>query len=126
MSKIFVLGSAAIFFAFGLLFLLVPVEAFEWAVGQTLTSSSAITDLRAAYGGMSIAIGIMLVMMGMNPATIPMGLISVMVVMLAMAGGRVIGMFVDGGTNTLMVIYLVMEIAAAAFAFALLKTQKTP
>lgn len=126
MSKIFVLGGAAIFFAFGLLFLLVPVEAFEWAVDQTLTSSSAITDLRAAYGGMSVAIGIMLVMMGMNPATIPMGLISVMVVMLAMAGGRVIGMFVDGGTNTLMVIYLVMEIAAGAFAFALLKTQKTP
>lgn len=85
MSKLFVLGTAAVFFVYGLLFYVIPLEAFEFVVDGSVTSSSGVTDMRATYGGMSVGIGIILFMLGRNPQTVQLGLISVFVVMLGMA-----------------------------------------
>ena len=120
MSKIFVLGTAAIFLVYGLLFFVVPLEAFQFVVDGTVTSSSAITDLRATYGGMSVGVGIILTMLGMNQQTLKMGLIAVLVLMLGMAFGRLVGIILDGDTNNYMYIYLALEIAASCVSLVLL------
>lgn len=121
MSKIFVLGMAAIFLLYGLLFFVIPIETFQFVVDGTVTSSSGVTDLRATYGGMSVGVGVILYMLGMSPQMLKMGLVSVFVLMFGMAFGRSVGIIFDGNTNSYMYIYLVLEIAASFVSFVLIK-----
>ena len=115
------LGTAAIFLVYGLLFFVVPIEAFQFVVDGTATSSSAITDLRATYGGMSVGVGIILTILGMKQQTLKMGLIAVLVLMLGMAFGRSVGIIFDGDTNNYMYIYLALEIVASCVSLVLLR-----
>lgn len=124
MSKIFVLGTAAIFFVYGLLFFVIPVETFKFVVDGGVTSSSGITDMRASYGGMSVGIGVIMFLLAMNPQTIRMGLVSVFVVMFGMAFGRFLGILVDGDANSYMYIYLGLEVAASLVAFVLMRVSE--
>jgi hypothetical protein len=121
MSKIFVLGMAAIFLLYGLLFFVIPIETFQFVVDGTVTSSSGVTDLRATYGGMSVGVGVILYMLGMSPQMLKMGLVSVFVLMFGMAFGRSVGIVFDGNTNSYMYIYLVLEIAASFVSLVLIK-----
>ncbi|KEF33180.1 hypothetical protein D777_00188 [Marinobacter nitratireducens] len=124
MSKLFVLGAAAVFFVYGLLFYVIPLEAFEFVVDGSVTSSSGVTDMRATYGGMSVGIGIILFMLGRNPQTVQLGLVSVFVVMLGMAFGRSVGMTFDGNANHYMYLYLALELAVSFIALFLIKAGK--
>ena len=121
MSKLFVLGTALIFFVYGLLFFVIPVETFQFMVDGTVTSSPAITDLRATYGGMSFGISVILFILGMNKQTLRIGLVSVFVVMFGMALGRSIGIIFDGDTNGFMQLYLALEVAACLVSLVLVK-----
>lgn len=124
MSKIFVLGTAAIFFVYGLLFFVIPIETFQFVVDGTVTSSSAITDLRATYGGMSVGVGIILYLLGNKEQTLRTGLVAVFLLMSGMALGRSIGIVLDGDANAFMFIYLGLEIVASAVALLLLKLDR--
>jgi hypothetical protein len=121
MSKIFVLGMAAVFLLYGLLFFVIPIETFQFVVDGTVTSSSGVTDLRATYGGMSVGVGVILYMLGMSPQMLKMGLVSVFALMFGMAFGRSVGIIFDGNTNSYMYIYLVLEIAASFVSLVLIK-----
>ena len=121
MSRIFILGTAAIFFVYGLLFFVIPIETFQYVVDGTVTSSSAVIDLRATYGGMSVGVGITLYMLGINKQTQKIGLVAVLVLMLGMAFGRSIGVIYDGDANDYMYIYLALEVAASIVLLVLLK-----
>ncbi|GAA5317566.1 MAG: hypothetical protein AseanaTS_27710 [Candidatus Pelagadaptatus aseana] len=120
MSKLIVLGTAAIFVVYGLFFIALPVETLHLVVDGTVTSSSGITDVRATYGGMTIAVGIILFMLGRDPQTLRLGLMSVLLLMLGMATGRTLGMVVDGHPNLFMYIYLGLELTLILVSFLLL------
>ena len=121
MDKILVILTAAIFFVYGLIFVLFPIGMLQIIVQVSLNTSSGITDIRATYGGMSIAIGVILYLLATNESTLRVGLISVSILMLSMAFGRVIGMVLDGSPNLFMYIYLALELMASSFAIFLLK-----
>jgi hypothetical protein len=71
---------------------------------------------------MSIGVGVILYLLGKNPETLKTALICVCTLMLSMAGGRVVGIVLDGNPNILMFVYLALEILVSALAFLLLRT----
>ncbi len=103
------------------MFAIIPYD-FAYLITQSAPeSSSGLIDMRATYGGMSIAAGLILIVLVRNAKTIRAGLISVFLLMTCMAITRTIGIVVDGQPNEVMYIYLVAEIIAAALSVLLLK-----
>ena len=125
MSKVFVLATALIFFVYGLLFFAMPLETFGFVVDGSVTSSSAVIDLRATYGGMSAAVGVILLLLASNVKTLRVAVVSVFLLMFGMAFGRSLGIYLDGGANAYMYGYLILELAACAIALLLLKVDRS-
>jgi len=121
-----ILLTALVFAAYGVGFVLAPQSMLAWATGSGVNTPSAVIDLRATYGGLSLAVRLVLYCLGQREAWRPLGLRVVIALMLGMGGGRLVGMVVDGGANAVMYTYLVLEIVAAAFATWLLRRLKQP
>ncbi len=81
-------------------------------------TGSAMTDMRATYGGMSLAVGVMLLLLAQSD--VRLGLVSVLLLMVCMAAGRSYGLYVDAHANTVMYVYLLLEAVAAMLAVMLL------
>lgn len=121
LSRIVVLLTGLVFLAFGLACVVAPSEVLLTATGAALTHPVALIDLRATYGGMSIGVAVILFVLAANAASIRTGLIAVLALMLGMAGGRAIGMLIEPSSNSVMWLYLVLEIATASVATILLR-----
>ena len=121
-SKILINLTAVVFTVYGALFALFPATMFEFITDGGVTTSSALIDIRATYGGMSVAAGVILFMLSRKAETVRLGLISALVLMLGMATGRMIGMAVDQDANVIMTIYLALELLVVAASGYLLKT----
>jgi len=122
MGKLLVLLTAAIFCAYGFIFVFFPVEALLFVVEGSVSTSSGVIDIRATYGGMSVGIGIVLYLLATTHGTLRIGLISVCLLMLGMAAGRIIGMVLDGSPNMYMYIYLALELSVSSLAVLLLRS----
>jgi hypothetical protein len=125
-SKLVVNITAAIFTLYGLGFVFAPSQLSLLVTGAAPTTAAALTDMRATYGGMSIATGIVLFVLASKPQSIRLGLAAVLIVMLGMASGRGVGLIIDGSGNPIMYTYLALELGAAAAAgFLLNRNQKS-
>ena len=102
-----------------------PLETFGFVVDGSVTSSSAVIDLRATYGGMSAAVGVILLLLASNVNTLRVAVVSVFLLMFGMAFGRSLGIYLDGGANAYMYGYLILELAACAIALLLLKVDRS-
>ena len=109
--------TAVFFIIYGLLFAIFPVATSLFVTGSAPNTPSGLIDLRATYGGMSLAAGIIMLTLAQNPATLRLALNRVILVMMAMATTRTIGIFLDGQPNGLMYIYLAAELLVASSAF---------
>lgn len=118
-----VLLNAAVFGLYGLAFLVWPSAMAVWVTGVAPLSSSAMIDLRATYGGMSLAVGGVLYLLARSPQHHRLGLQAVLSLMLCMAGGRIIGMWVEGDANAMMGLYLGLELLMAVVAALALKSR---
>lgn len=123
-EKILIWFTAAIFLAYGFLFALYPSSFSNIVTGSMPATTSGLIDMRATYGGMSIAVGLLMFLLGANERTIKLGLLSVFVVLLGMAITRVFGIIVDGSPNKLMYIYLLAEVVPATIAIVLYRNTK--
>ena len=74
--------------------------------------------MRATYGGMSIAVGVLLLLLSRSDPR--PGLVGVLVAMLCMAVTRTWGILIDGAGNNFMYVYLVLELVVALTAGALI------
>ena len=119
MQRLLVRLTALIFVLYGVGFIVAPALLSQYVTGAVPTSASGLIDMRATYGGMSLAIGLLLLHLS-RQSTPRTGLLGVLLLMLGMAGGRVCGMLVDGAANPVMQVYLALEIIAALAAAALL------
>ncbi len=117
--------NAAVFALYGLCFLLAPVWMSQWLTGAAPGTPSGLIDMRATYGGMSLAFGLVLLLLASRQDLANIGLGAVLVMMLGMAGGRVLGMVLDGAANALMYGYLVLELGMAALAGLLILRART-
>lgn len=115
------IGTVGITFAgYGALFIVAPSQLSLLVTDASPTTAVALTDMRATYGGMSLAAGVLLFMLAAKPHTERLGLVAVLLLMLGMAGGRGVGMVLDGSATVVMWVYLALELAAAAVTSFLL------
>ncbi|MFK7733735.1 MAG: DUF4345 domain-containing protein [Pseudomonadales bacterium] len=119
MEKILVQLTAVFFLAYGLMFTLYPVFFSNLVTDNNPATTSGLIDMRATYGGMSIAVGFMMFVLARNSSTLKLGLLSVITVLLGMASSRLLGIIVDGSPNNLMFIYLIAEIVPSLIAIVL-------
>ena len=120
MEMIVVRLNAVVFLLYGIGFLILP-EALSLFVTDTAPRTvSGVVDMRATYGGMSVAVGVLLLVLASGYETVRKGLVGVLLLMLGMAGGRILGMVVDGAGNPVMGGYLVLELIMAVIALWLL------
>ena len=118
-EKIFVLFTAAFFFVYGVLFALFPSSLAENVTGSVPGTASGLIDMRATYGGMSIAMGVVMFLLANNQETLRLGLLTVIAALLGMAASRTLGLIVDGNPNKLMYVYLIAEVVLSIVAVLL-------
>lgn len=118
-SRFIVWGNALFFILYGLAFLLMPGQLADWITDATPGSASALMDMRATYGGMTIAVGVLFALLGTREATHAMALQAIALVLLLMATGRALGMAMDGAANIYMWLYLVGELLVGGVALVL-------
>ncbi|TJY58402.1 DUF4345 domain-containing protein [Sinimarinibacterium sp. CAU 1509] len=98
--------------AAGVLYCLLPVRLFALG-GEVLSVPSAVTDVRATYGGIQIALGILVLSyarssQGLKPAR------ALLVLVLGSVGSlRLLGAAVDGGEQSVNAVAAVVEILSA-------------
>lgn len=112
--------NAAVFSLYGVSFVLAPELMSQLVTGGVPATSSGVIDMRATYGGMSMAVGTALFLFGVRRELTSTGLFLVLAVMLGMAGGRLVGIFLDGAANQFMYGYLALEFSMAAVAGTLI------
>ena len=91
LARLMILLTALVFAAYGVGFIVAPLTMLEWATGAVVNTPSAIIDLRATYGGLSLAVGLVLYGLGRSQGGTPLGLRVVIELMLGMGGGRLVG-----------------------------------
>jgi len=122
-SKSLIVVTALIFLVYGALFVLFPIKLLDLVASGAVTSASGVIDMRATYGGMSVAVGFILLLLAKSAETIKVGLISIFLLMVCMATGRVVGICVDQNANFMMYVYLLLEVIIAVLSAFLLNTQ---
>ena len=110
MSRFVILATALVFFVYGLGFALVPQPMSVAVTGDFPRTESGLIDMRSTYGGLSIAIGVLLWGLSRTPGLQLLGLRAVALMMGAMAATRTIGIVVEGSPNPVMWAFLSAEI----------------
>lgn len=123
LARISLVVSGLLFGAFGAWFLLDPAGAAA-LVEIELKSATARTDFRAGYGGLNLALGLLLALSARQAGTVRAGLWLQLTVGLGYAAGRTLGIVLEGGTTSVMYTILAVEVAGAAVAALLLRTLK--
>lgn len=108
--------NAMIFIAYGLGFVLMPETLGQLLVGDAPDTTSAVIDMRATYGGMTIGLGIVFAFLAARAEFVSVGLKGVITVMVLMAGARLLGIMIDGQPNSVMILYLAAEVLMALVA----------
>lgn len=116
--------NAVFFFIYGLVFMFIPETMLYWVTESSLNTSSAMIDTRATYGGMSLAIGLLLYYFSIKEVYQQLGLVFVILIMGNMALGRGLGILIDKDANTLMWLYLIGELTTLFLSAWLLKKQR--
>lgn len=117
-ARLIVYLNAVVFALYGLVFIFVPELMASFVTDGSPSTASGVIDMRATYGGMSLAVGLLLFHFAGRTELVAVGLLLVVVTMLCMAVGRVVGIVLDGSANTLMFVYLALELVVAGLAMA--------
>ncbi len=105
--------SAIFFMVYGLLFTFLPSIMASAVTGSGPDTASSMIDFRSTYGGLQFGVGLILAVLANSDKTLPLGLLSVTIILGGMALARAWGIYVDGNPNIVMYVYLVMESGTA-------------
>jgi hypothetical protein len=108
--------TAGFFVVYGLAFVVAPEALGHAITGSAPGTPSAVIDMRATYGGMTVAVGLTLAWLGRSNSTRSVALYIIALVMLCMASSRLLGLIYDGSANAIMYAYLAVEIVVLALA----------
>jgi hypothetical protein len=112
--------NCCLFVGFGLGFVFAPEALAALITGAAPATPSAMTDMRATYGGMALGLAFIFGLCAKNEGSVRLGVQGVFAVMAALAVARVLGMLLDGTPNTFMFVLLLAEVVMAFLAlFAL-------
>jgi hypothetical protein len=89
--------NALLFVIFGLAFVFVPDQASPMFLGVPAPGGDLLVDMRATYGGLSLAVGVAMGYCAYRSELLKPGLILALLVTLGLLTGRVVGI-VDAGS----------------------------
>lgn len=105
------LGLNAILFAlYGLIFIFAPAYFSFLFTDAAPDTVSGLTDMRAAYGGVALGLGLLFAWQANRPARVRDGLRALACITAPLACARLYGIVIDGG-NGFMLAFLVAELA---------------
>ncbi|MEM8766086.1 MAG: DUF4345 domain-containing protein [Pseudomonadota bacterium] len=118
--KLLVYTVSAFYLLYGLVFAASPSGMFLLINDAELTTNTALVDVRATYGGLTLAVGIAIAYLGITNR-LSEALVVSAVMLFGMAIARAFGLFVDGPSNWLMYLYLALEIIGGGLALVLMR-----
>jgi hypothetical protein len=107
------------FLAFGVAFLVAPLQTFALA-GVDLAGPVAAAEVMAFYGGLEIALGSLLLACAWQPARRRDGLVLMAAVYAGIGLARLAGMLAHGADSSFLRVALGLELGLAALAIAAL------
>ncbi len=119
-APLFLGANLVVFFLFATAFLFAP-RYFAAQLDITLSSTSAIADLRAMYGGLSLGVGALFVLGLKNVAFRPAAIALATLTSAGLAVGRVITIGVDGMPGPLVLAFLGSEVISVALGVYLMQ-----
>ena len=102
--------TSVLFVAFGVGFAVAPQDLADLVTDGAPSVPSAVTDMRAAYGGVALGLGLFIGYCARRAETVRLGLMASTLVLVSLAAARLLGMIVDGSPNAFMVVFLGLEI----------------
>ena len=115
-AQLLVWSVGLVFVIYGLLFALAPTYMASVVTNAVPVTNTGLIDMRATYGGMSIAVGIILIALGVRYALWSQALLFSAITLVCMAAGRIIGMLIEGDAAFSMYVYFVLEVVGAFLA----------
>ena len=125
MAKALVSATGIFFILYGAVFTFFPSEIAILVTDAAPSTHSALIDMRATYGGMSIAVGVTILLLAFRSELMGQALLVTGIVLLAMAASRILGMIIDGTPNIFMYIYLAAELLFGVTAVLLRNTAQS-
>lgn len=122
LASIVVWLAGATFILYGCAFAIQPHDMAYLTTGLDPDTVSGLVDIRATYGGMTVAVGIIIIYLKQR-VSVQHSLLAVSLVLLCMAITRGMGFILDGQTNALMYLYFAAEILGAALAMWAAKSE---
>jgi hypothetical protein len=116
--------AAIVFDLFGLACFFLP-QQMVGLIGYQLTQPSAIGEVRATYGGLSIGIAIFLWLCA-NPTHARLGLRLMLLVVAGLMIGRIVGIAIDGPPNIAALALLTTEVGFTVASLLALRTASAP
>ena len=115
LQRFVILLAAAFFLLYGFAFSLLPGDMSLLVTGSKPQGASALVDLRATYGGMTISVGAALIYLH-SIRQIRACLIVIVLVLMSMAITRTFGLLAEGTGNSFMYLYLALELLGSVLA----------
>lgn len=96
LENIFLIATAIIFLPYGVICFLKPSMLSE-AAGVSAVSATGTTELRAMYGGLQGAIGVLAITAFFSPTLVNPFLVALITISAGLLLGRIAGLIMDGG-----------------------------
>jgi hypothetical protein len=109
-----ILGVAALFYPD-----FIREKAVGFAVHQAFTENFVNGEVRAVYGGLFLVVGVYTVMAAMDPYAQRARILLIGLLWLGLGGGRLFGVFADGGPGLRGWLYLVFELGVGGVLVAI-------
>jgi hypothetical protein len=119
-TRVFLALSTLLWLPYGIYCLLRP-ESLADAAGVAFHSPTGSTELRAMYGGLEAALGVLAGLALLRPRMVRPALIAIGFLTSGLAAARLAGVALDGGFSSYTAMALGIEIPSALIAFGLLR-----
>jgi hypothetical protein len=118
-TRIFLLLSALLWLPYGIYCALHPSVLAE-AAGVAFQSPTGSTELRAMYGGVQAALGVLAALGALRPSWVRPALVAIAFATTGLGSVRLFGTLVDGGLSSYTTMALGFEFTSAVVALVLL------
>jgi hypothetical protein len=120
-ARIFLGLSALLWLPYGI-YCFVRPESLAEAAGVAFTSPTGATDVRATYGGLTSALGVLAALGALSPRWTRQALVTLGTACAGFGIARVVGIALDGGASTYTAQALALEFVTLALAAWLLRS----
>jgi hypothetical protein len=124
-ARIFLGASALLWIPYGIYCFFRP-EALAEAAGVSFGTPTGATEIRATYGGLTVALGALAALGALSPAWTRQALVTLGAACAGFGLARLAGVVIDGGMTAYTVQALVLEFVTVAVAAALLPRLAAP